>query len=101
MAININKAKILREIIASDSPVTYQLLFNALGDEMPDSVIWLNIQRLIAEGCIEEKNFRKEGLDAQDYRATEDLRGHVPRVYYVETVRGEDKLNYFKEKGII
>lgn len=100
MAINVNKAKILREIVYSDSPVTYQLLFNAFGDEMGYSVIWQNLQRLILEGCIEEKNFRKEGIDAQDYRVTENIRGHVPKVYYAETQRGVDKFNYFKEKGI-
>lgn len=101
MVLNVCKAKILNEIVYSDSPVTYQLLFNAFGDEMGNSVIWLNLHRLIIEGCIEEKSFRKEGLDAQDYRVSEDARGHTPRVYYVETQRGIDKLNYFKEKRLI
>ena len=101
MAINVNKAKILNAIAYSDSPVTYQHIFNALGDEMPGSVIWLNLRRLMAEGCIEEKYFKKEGMDAQDYRASEDMRGHIPKVFYLETQRGKDKLEYYKKKKII
>lgn len=105
MVVNVNKFKILREIASSDSPVTYQLLLNTLGDEMDQATIWRNLQLLILDGCIEEKNFKKEGYDPQDYRVAEDARGHVPKIYYVETERGEKKLdvkkNYFEEKQII
>ena len=105
MAVNVNKFKILREIVASDSPVTYQLLLNTLGDEMDKATIWRNLQLLILDGCIEEKSFKKEGLDAQDYRVSEDARGHVPKIYYLETERGARRLDaksdYLKEKEII
>ena len=105
MALNINKFKILREIVSSDSPVTYQLLLNTLGDEMAKGTIWRNLQVLILDGCVEEKNFKKEGIDVNDYRVSDDTRGHVPKIYYLETERGQKqfdgKLENLEEKGIV
>ena len=98
---NVNKAKILRVLLYTDTPVTYQILFASLGDEMSESVLWNNLQRLIAEKCVEEKPFRAEGIDPQDYRLSDRQGGHVPKVFYKETQRGIDKYEYFKEKGAI
>jgi|APFre7841882654_1041346.scaffolds.fasta_scaffold00775_2 hypothetical protein len=105
MAENLNKFKILREIANSDSPVTYQLLLNLFGDEMDKATIWRNLQLLILDGCIEEKNFKKEGMDAQDYRVSENVVGHVPKIFYLVTERGEKRLDitadYFNKRGAL
>ena len=97
--VNKNKARILQVILNSDSPVTFQLLRASL-EEIPESVLWDNLQRMLVDRDIEVKSFREEGIDAQDYRLGEK-RGRMPRDFYVETHRGIDKFRYFEEKGVV
>lgn len=99
--INKNKAKLLKAIIYADSPMTFGMLCASFEDEMSRSTIWFNLRRMLIDYLIEEKSFRAEGIDPNDYRMSERKGGRTPKVFYKETDRGEDKLRRLEQEGLI
>jgi len=90
------KPFILRALIEIDGPATVFMLEDMFPDISPRA-LRANIQRLVAEADIEERDFKKEGINPLEYISSNNT---IPKVFYVVTPRGLNKYNYYKKKGV-
>lgn len=96
--INKYRAKILEYIVNAGGPVTIQMLRHVF--DVHNWRLHKNLDRMVADGDIEEHRFKAEGIDSQDYRL--NIRGgRMPHNYYVPTPTGLKKLDYYRQRDIL